>query len=95
MFAVIIAGGRGTRFWPASRKNKPKQLLNIIGEHSMLQMTVDRLRKMKNVEDIFIITGKHLEKVFKVLFQELIQKISLLNQKLKIQHRLLAWRHCM
>ena len=49
MFAVIIAGGRGTRFWPASRKNKPKQLLNIIGEHSMLQMTVDRLRKMKNV----------------------------------------------
>ena len=52
MFAVIIAGGRGTRFWPASRKNKPKQLLNIIGEHSMLQMTVDRLRKMKNVEGV-------------------------------------------
>ena len=61
MYAVIIAGGRGTRFWPASRKNKPKQLLNIIGDHSMLQMTVDRLRKMKNVEDIFIITGEHLK----------------------------------
>ena len=61
MFAVIIAGGRGTRFWPASRKHHPKQLLNIIGDHSMLQMTVDRLRKTKNVEDIFIITGKHLE----------------------------------
>jgi len=61
MFAVIIAGGRGTRFWPASRKNHPKQLLNIIGDNSMLQMTVDRLRKMKNVEDVFIITGKHLE----------------------------------
>ena len=39
MFAVIIAGGRGTRFWPASRKHHPKQLLNIIGDHSMLQMT--------------------------------------------------------
>ena len=61
MFAVIIAGGRGTRFWPASRKNNPKQLLNIIGDNSMLQMTVDRLRKMKNIEDVFIITGKHLE----------------------------------
>ena len=61
MYAVIIAGGRGTRFWPASRKDQPKQLLNIIGENSMLQMTVDRLRKTKNVEDIFIITGKHLE----------------------------------
>ena len=61
MYAVIIAGGRGTRFWPASRKDHPKQLLNIIGENSMLQMTVDRLRKTKNVEDIFIISGKHLE----------------------------------
>ena len=61
MFAVIIAGGRGTRFWPASRKDHPKQLLNIIGENSMLQMTVDRLRKMKNIEDVYIITGKHLE----------------------------------
>ena len=61
MYAVIIAGGRGTRFWPVSRKDQPKQLLNIIGENSMLQMTVDRLIKMKNVEDIFIITGKNLE----------------------------------
>ena len=50
MFAVIIAGGRGTRFWPASRKHHPKQLLNIIGDHSMLQMTVDRLQKMKNID---------------------------------------------
>ena len=49
MFAVIIAGGRGTRFWPASRKDHPKQLLNIIGDHSMLQVTVDRLQKMKNI----------------------------------------------
>ena len=65
MFAVIIAGGRGTRFWPASRKHHPKQLLNIIGDHSMLQMTVDRLQKMKNIEDIFIVTGNHLEKKIK------------------------------
>ena len=65
MFAVIIAGGRGTRFWPASRKDHPKQLLNIIGENSMLQMTVDRLRKMKNIEGVYIITGKHLESKIK------------------------------
>jgi len=65
MYAVIIAGGRGTRFWPASRKDHPKQLLNIIGDNSMLQMTVDRLRKMKNIEDVFIITGKHLESKIK------------------------------
>ena len=73
MYAVIIAGGRGTRFWPASRKDHPKQLLSIIGDSSMLQMTVDRLRKTKNVEDIFIVTGKHLE--------EKIKKNNYLNKK--------------
>ena len=52
MFGVIIAGGRGTRFWPISRKKRPKQLLNIIGDQSMLQMTVDRLRKIRFIEDI-------------------------------------------
>ena len=60
MFAVIMAGGRGTRFWPLSRKGNPKQLLNIIGNEMMLQMTVDRLQKMKNVDDILIVTGEDL-----------------------------------
>ena len=52
MFGVIMAGGRGTRFWPSSRKNNPKQLLDIIGPDSMLQMTIDRLKKM-NSQDAF------------------------------------------
>ena len=60
MYCVILAGGRGTRFWPTSRKNNPKQLLDIIGNESMLQMTVNRLKKLKNVEDIFIVAGKDL-----------------------------------
>lgn len=60
MYAVIMAGGRGTRFWPLSRRNRPKQLLNIIGDQSMLQMTIDRLRKIKFVEDIIIVTGADL-----------------------------------
>jgi len=47
MYCVILAGGRGTRFWPTSRKNNPKQLLNIIGNESMLQMTVNRLKKIE------------------------------------------------
>ena len=68
MYCVIIAGGRGTRFWPTSRKNNPKQLLNIIGNESMLQMTVDRLKKLKNVEDIFIVAGKDLApKIAKII----------------------------
>lgn len=60
MYCVIMAGGRGTRFWPYSRHNRPKQLLKIIGDQSMLQMTVDRLRKIKFVEDIFLVTSADL-----------------------------------
>jgi mannose-1-phosphate guanylyltransferase len=44
--AVILAGGRGTRFWPRSRTLTPKQLLNIVGKSTMLQQTVQRLRPL-------------------------------------------------
>jgi mannose-1-phosphate guanylyltransferase len=60
MKCVILAGGSGTRFWPYSRSSRPKQLLNIIGDRSMLQMTVDRLKKIKKVTQIYIITRKDL-----------------------------------
>ena len=65
MYAVIMAGGRGTRFWPASRKDNPKQLLRIVGKETMLQITVDRLKKLKCVEDVFIVTGEHLSSKIK------------------------------
>jgi len=55
-----MAGGSGTRFWPLSRRDNPKQLLNIVGNNSMLQITVDRLRKINFVEDIFIVTRSDL-----------------------------------
>lgn len=60
MYAVIMAGGSGTRFWPYSRYNRPKQLLKIVGETTMLQMTVDRLKKINTVQDIFIVTREDL-----------------------------------
>lgn len=62
LYCVIMAGGKGTRFWPLSRTSRPKQMLNIIGNQSMLQMTVDRLRKLSFVEDIFIVAGADLKK---------------------------------
>ncbi len=43
MFSVIMAGGSGTRFWPLSRKARPKQLLALVGGRSLLRQTVDRL----------------------------------------------------
>src|ERR1700674_606339 len=55
--AVILAGGRGTRFWPRSRTRTPKQLLNIVGKETMLQQTVARLRPLIPPERIWTVTN--------------------------------------
>ena len=55
--AVILAGGRGTRFWPRSRTRTPKQLLNIVGKDTMLQQTVARLRPLIPSERIWTVTN--------------------------------------
>jgi mannose-1-phosphate guanylyltransferase len=55
--AVILAGGRGTRFWPRSRTRTPKQLLNIIGKETMLEQTVARLRALIRAERIWTVTN--------------------------------------
>src|ERR1700730_9132897 len=55
--AVILAGGRGTRFWPRSRARTPKQLLNIIGKQTMLEQTVARLRPLIPAERIWTVTN--------------------------------------
>lgn len=57
--AVIMAGGSGTRFWPRSRTTMPKQLLNILGERTMIQMTVDRLSELIPLERTMIVTNVH------------------------------------
>src|SRR5438093_851793 len=55
--AVILAGGRGTRFWPRSRTRTPKQLLNIIGKDTMLQQTAARLKPLISAERIWTVTN--------------------------------------
>ena len=57
LHAVVMAGGSGTRFWPKSRRNRPKQLLNLYGDATMLQQTVARIAPMVAPEHILIITG--------------------------------------
>ena len=56
-FVVIMAGGRGERFWPQSRLKKPKHLLPIVGDDPMLTQTVDRLEGLVPAENIFVITN--------------------------------------
>jgi len=55
--AVILAGGRGTRFWPRSRTRTPKQLLNIVGKETMLEQTVARLRTLVPPPNIWTVTN--------------------------------------
>ena len=55
--AVIMAGGRGTRFWPESRNARPKQLLRLHGDRTMLQQTVDRLGDLVPAERVWIVTN--------------------------------------
>lgn len=55
--AVILAGGRGTRFWPRSRTRTPKQLLNIVGKTTMLEQTVERLLPLFTPERIWSVTN--------------------------------------
>ena len=67
VYAVIMAGGVGSRFWPSSKEKTPKQLLKIFGKNTLLQDTVERLKDIVNYEDIFIATNK-------------LQKPEILNQ---------------
>lgn len=68
LYAVIMAGGSGTRFWPRSRAQKPKQLLKIFGERTMIQTTVDRLEGLIPADRILIITNRlHREEIINQL----------------------------
>jgi mannose-1-phosphate guanylyltransferase len=55
--AMILAGGRGTRFWPRSRARTPKQLLNIVGKHTMLRQTIARLRTLILPSQLWTVTN--------------------------------------
>ena len=56
--SLIMAGGKGTRFWPLSTEEKPKQFLNLIGEETMIQMTVNRIKPIIPIERVFVCTGE-------------------------------------
>lgn len=65
---LIMAGGQGTRFWPLSTPEKPKQFLNLLDEKSMIQLTVDRIKEIYGIEHIYVCTSeKYVELVKKQL----------------------------
>ncbi len=56
--SLIMAGGKGERFWPKSRTSLPKQFLNISGNKSMMQQTIARLEKLIPITQIFVVTNE-------------------------------------
>ena len=56
-YVIIMAGGRGERFWPVSRERMPKQLLTLLGGRSFLQQAVDRVLALVPIKNILVITN--------------------------------------
>lgn len=69
--ALIMAGGKGTRFWPKSTEEMPKQFLNLIDEKTMIQLTYERLLKIIPNERIYVVTGEK----YKDLVKEQLNKL--------------------
>lgn len=70
-YAVILAGGSGTRFWPLSRNARPKQLLNLFGEATLLNQTISRLEGLVPKENILILTNALQEQTVREVASEL------------------------
>ena len=60
IFAVVMAGGRGARFWPRSRRTLPKQCLSVDGGPTLIQQTVRRLQPLVDPERVLVITGRDM-----------------------------------
>jgi len=70
LYALILAGGKGTRLYPLSRSNNPKQFLKVFNEDSFLTNTVKRIEPLINKENIFVVTNKeYIEKIHGELSQ--------------------------
>ncbi|HRL10623.1 MAG TPA: sugar phosphate nucleotidyltransferase [Aggregatilineales bacterium] len=70
-YAMILAGGGGTRMWPLSRKTMPKQLLALTGDQSMLRISVERLSPLFPPENVYVVTGRQLEDAIRAELPEI------------------------
>jgi mannose-1-phosphate guanylyltransferase len=73
LYFVIMAGGRGTRFWPRSRTKTPKQLLDIVGTKTILEQTIDRLLPLTDWEHIFVVTETAQAEAIKTFLPDLLE----------------------
>lgn len=91
-YCVIMAGGIGSRFWPYSRKNKPKQFLDFFGTgHTLLQLTFNRYSKTVPKENIFVITNAQYQDLVKEQLPELREDRILLEPTRRNTAPCIAW----
>lgn len=74
LYILILAGGSGERFWPLSRKTKPKQLLSLFSEETLLEATIRRLDGLVPIEQILILTNADQESSVRALCHRLPQE---------------------
>ena len=70
-YAVIMAGGRGQRLWPLSRRKAPKQMVKLVGGQSLLDMSVNRIKAIFPPENIYIVTNQEYKPVISEQFSEI------------------------
>lgn len=77
--SLIMAGGKGERFWPKSRTNLPKQFLNISGNKSMIQQAVARLERLMSIDHVFIVTNEMYAELIRMQIPHLQQENILIE----------------
>ena len=92
VYAVVMAGGGGTRFWPLSRQSQPKQFLSITGERSLLQTTWDRaLEVVAGPENVIVVTANDYESITHDQLPELPHDNLLLEPQARNTAPCVAW----
>lgn len=79
-YGVIMAGGGGTRFWPISRENKPKQFLNLSGKDAMVMEAAKRLNMITDKENIFVVTNAKTADETLELTKDILSKNHILGE---------------
>lgn len=79
-YGVIMAGGGGTRFWPLSRKERPKQLLNLSGKEIMVNETIDRIAASVGKDNVFIVTNETQAELMKTETEGRVNPVRILAE---------------
>lgn len=79
VYAIILAGGKGERFWPSSREKKPKQLLPLISDKTMIEETIDRILPLIPQENLLVVTTSGLRDVMRNILSHFRQADLLLE----------------